>query len=161
LLGAGLIFGGPKGISQLPTTSTITQSSQQLAKDSIPNSLVAKPNTGDGNYIQGTVTDARNGEAIGFAVIFIKGTNVFTEADDDGKFKIAVPDRLINNTCTIVTDWVGYKSQEMIINSKHFPQFLAVAMESGDFMGDVKIIVHKSSLYQRFLNLFRSKKNRR
>jgi CarboxypepD_reg-like domain len=167
LIGAGLIFGAQKATTQTPTTTSTDvamqrlQQPQQSRKDSTPNSQTTKPNTGEGNYIEGTITDASNREALVGAPIRIKGTEIGTATDMDGKFKLTIPSSLINNTYTIVISYVGYASQEMVIDTKHFPQFLAVAMESGDFMGDVKIIVHKPSLYQRFLNIFRTKKNRR
>ena len=91
------------------------------------------------------------------AMILLKDTTIGTEADFDGNFSIKIP--IVKNKKNIlVISFIGCETKEIEI--KDHKKFLSVLLEGDDdLLGEVVII--KPNLFQRFLNIFRKKENRR
>lgn len=63
--------------------------------------------------ITGKVTDS-NGEPVGWAAVFIKGTTNGTSADDNGNFTLTVKD----GNAVIVVSSIGYKDKEVTLSGR-------------------------------------------
>jgi len=64
--------------------------------------------------ISGNVTDTDNGEALPGVSVFIKGTTIGTITDFEGNYSFSIPE----DTKTLVFSFLGYKTQEIEINSR-------------------------------------------
>lgn len=60
--------------------------------------------------IKGTITSA-DGKALGYASVYVKGTNKGTHANNEGKYSI----KLENGTYTLVCQHVGYRKEEVSV----------------------------------------------
>ena len=93
------------------------------------------------NAVDGIVTDA-NGEPIIGASIVIKGTTNGTITDLDGKFSLP------NATGTLVVSYIGYKTQEIVLNGQK--QLKVVMQEDSEILEEVVVVgygtVKKESL---------------
>lgn len=93
------------------------------------------------NAVDGIVTDA-NGEPIIGASIVIKGTTNGTITDLDGKFSLP------NATGTLVVSYIGYKTQEIVLNGQK--QLKIVMQEDSEILEEVVVVgygtVKKESL---------------
>ena len=93
------------------------------------------------NTVEGIVTDA-NGEPIIGASIVIKGTTNGTITDLDGKFSLP------NATGTLVVSYIGYKTQEIVLNGQK--QLKIVMQEDSEILEEVVVVgygtVKKESL---------------
>ena len=91
------------------------------------------------------------------AMILLKGTTIGAEANFDGNFSIKIP-VVKNKKNILVVSFIGCETKEIEI--KDYKKFLSVLLEGDDYLlGEVVII--KPNLFQRFLNIFRKKENRR
>ncbi len=94
----------------------------------LPGGLFAQPWTGPSSnvstkirrtqaaiVITGKVTDA-NGQGIPGASVSLKGTNLGTNTDADGNFKLQIPDGTSN--ATLIFSYVGYATQQIAVGSQ-------------------------------------------
>ena len=87
------------------------------------------------NAVDGIVTDA-NGEPIIGASIVIKGTTNGTITDLDGKFSLP------NATGTLVVSYIGYKTQEIVLNGQK--QLKIVMQEDSEILEEVVVVGYGS-----------------
>ena len=81
-----------------------------------------------GQSLNGFVRDASSGEPIIGAVLSVKGTGNGTSTDLDGKFTIEQPG---NPPLTIIVSYVGYDSQELIV--QNFSKPLSIKIKPKQF----------------------------
>ncbi|WP_196888347.1 carboxypeptidase-like regulatory domain-containing protein [Aureivirga sp. CE67] len=89
--------------------------------------------------------------------IFLKGSNIGTSSDINGKF--IFPEKLKENDI-LVFSFMGYEEKEVIIkkNKREDIIILDIILEdTSHALGEYEVIVEKPNLFQRFLNLFRKK----
>ncbi|GGZ52875.1 hypothetical protein GCM10008088_13180 [Mesonia mobilis] len=123
----------------------ITQSSHQ--KDSI--------------IIKGTVTDEEDVPLPGVNVIQ-QNTAHGTQTDFDGSFLLKISEENFENEETIIFSYVGYEHYILkldLIDENRLQKIDVMMVEDSTFIGE--IIVSKPNIFQRFLNLFRNKENKR
>jgi len=72
-------------------------------------SIFASPVIGQEGSLAGRITDADTRDGIEFATVFLKETNVATETDANGYFRINVP---VDKKYNIVVSRIGYKEFE-------------------------------------------------
>ncbi len=65
--------------------------------------------------VSGTITSAKDNSPVSFATVTVKGTNVATNSDADGRFTINVP----SGSNTLVITSVGYTDQEVPITGNN------------------------------------------
>ena len=70
--------------------------------------------TGQNISIRGTVTDRTTGTPIEFVTVFIDGTNINTETDEEGKYQITVERQ---RSVTVVFSRLGYDEGKMNIRA--------------------------------------------
>lgn len=70
------------------------------------------PATAQDKVVTGKVTDAKDGSALPGATVKAKGTNIITQTDNDGVFKIKVP----STTTTLVVSYSGFTEREIAIS---------------------------------------------
>ena len=85
--------------------------------------------------VSGTVTDSDGGAPLPGVNVRIKGTNLGTATDGDGKFSISVP----ANTTTLVFSYVGYTDQEVSIANTNSVSVTLVASSSA--LGEIVVAV--------------------
>jgi len=146
-----LIFGTQEVLSQKACDKIEKQSS--FIRDSIKKTKEEIKLTSI--EIKGKVQD-ESGVLPG-AMILLKDTTVGVETDFEGNFSIKVP--IVKDKKNIlVVSFIGNETKEIEI--KDYKKFISVFLEGGEhLLGEVVII--KPSLFQRFLNIFRKKENRR
>jgi len=64
--------------------------------------------------IRGTVSDSQTGEGMPGVNIIVKGTNMGSVSDVDGKFSLSVPDR----NATLVFSFIGYVTKEVPLEGR-------------------------------------------
>lgn len=70
------------------------------------------PATAQDKVVTGKVTDAKDGSALPGATVKAKGTNIITQTDNDGVFKIKVP----ATATTLVVSYSGFTEREIAIS---------------------------------------------
>ncbi|APG65184.1 hypothetical protein LPB136_07420 [Tenacibaculum todarodis] len=116
----------------------------------------------DSISIKGKISDV-TGPLPG-ATIMLKGTTIGAETDFDGNFSIEIPNKK-RKSHILVISYVGFMTQEIDILSIKKP--LVILMEEDDsILGEVVTVgmiavAEKPNFFQRCLNIFRSKENKR
>jgi iron complex outermembrane recepter protein len=82
--------------------------------------------------ITGTVTSGSDKKPLPEAIILLKGTNIGTVADDDGKYTIGVPD----DKAILIFTYIGFQSKEMSALQNE----INVSLEEGVDMDNVVVI---------------------
>lgn len=97
------------------------------------------------NIIQGKVIDALSKEPLPFVPILVKGTKTGTTADQDGQFKLVIPDSLMADTVTLQIIYIGYESKEVVIHRRELSKtkMLLVIPAETAMMGEVCIVKRK------------------
>lgn len=111
--------------------------------------------------ITGTVTDEQGLPLAGTNVI-LKNTAYGTQTDFDGNFSIKIPENYIKRELEVEFTYIGFITQEFKVDNKF--NHLKVKMQIDPEIDDIVIGTYqtsKSHFFQRFLNLFRSKENKR
>ncbi|WP_298778930.1 TonB-dependent receptor [uncultured Polaribacter sp.] len=78
--------------------------------------------------VKGVVKDASSGEFLPGVSIIIKGTTVGTETDFDGLYNLSK----VKNGATLVFNYLGFKTKEVVVNSQTINVFLEESAESLD-----------------------------
>jgi len=98
----------------------------------------------DGNaVVTGTVTDAATQKALDFVTVFIKDTNIATETDINGDFKLAIP---AGKKVNIVFSRIGYKEASTTIKKLKDTERWKVDMAMAPADSDVEVVVTESRL---------------
>jgi iron complex outermembrane recepter protein len=82
--------------------------------------------------ITGQVFSSNDKKPLPEAIIFIKGTNIGTVADDDGKYSIGVPD----DKAILIFTYIGYQSKEMSALQNE----INVSLDEGVEMDNVVVV---------------------
>ena len=118
----------------------------------------------DSITIKGTVTDEENIPLPGVNVIQQNKTNG-TQTDFDGNFSIKILEEDLKDEISLGFSYIGYEKQVLACSNFNF-NHLKIQMQEEDFETEEVIIVgeafaYRPNIFQRFLNLFRSKENKR
>ncbi len=108
--------------------------------------------------ISGTVTD-QDGFPIPGVNVISQNSSESTHTDFDGNFKFSIYKPYdVDTNVVLVFSSVGMETEFFTINTKIKSHSLKIKM-TGYVLGE--LIVRKPNIFQRFLNLFRSKENKR
>jgi hypothetical protein len=113
--------------------------------------------------LRGVVTDERN-EVLAGASVVIKGTNMGTMTDLDGRFELNIPSQKVNNKpFEIVTSFVGYGIEDVRITPSVNNENLVIRLPEGVVLGGyVGIVVHSNFIQRtkfKIRNFFRRLRN--
>ena len=124
---------------------SITESSNTSAQETNTNEVETVTTDSLKNVIQGKLIDAETNEPISFASIVIKGTETRITTDNEGKFKLIIPDDLLTEKIILTIMFVGYQQMEIVINKSELPltKQLIMLRSSQVLLGDVCIIKEK------------------
>ncbi len=97
------------------------------------------------NSIEGLIIDSSNDDPMPFANVIIKGTNIATVSDFDGRFKLQIPDSNKVEQLVVVVSSIGYLTTETLFDRTitQSGEFVFVIASTEVFMGDVVIIKKK------------------
>jgi TonB-dependent starch-binding outer membrane protein SusC len=98
--------------------------------------LVAQISFAQNKVISGKVTDSKDGSAVQGATVSVKGSNVATQTNADGTFKLNVPD----NATALVFSSVGFERQEVSITGQNFVNVSLVNSNTG--LGEVVVVAY-------------------
>ena len=86
--------------------------------------------------VKGTVTDSITGEALPYASVILKGTNIGGATDNDGQFSFSVPDA----PGTLQISYLGYENRSLNIRPKGKTLVLDIRMvPAGIALGEVTV----------------------
>ena len=95
-------------------------------------------------HISGVVYEAETNKTLQGATITIKGNNYGISTRSDGTFNLNIPESLLKKELTIVVSFVGFKTQEFVINNQMLPLKKNIYLElSDDVLGGLVIIREK------------------
>ncbi len=119
----------------------------------------------DSITIRGTVTDEEGLPLPGVNVIQ-QNSSHGTQTDFDGNFSIKISDEDFENEESIIFSYVGYEHYILkfdLINENRLQKIDVMMVEDSGFLGEIVVqpYSNRSNIFQRFLNLFRSKENKR
>jgi hypothetical protein len=88
-----------------------------------------------------------------------------TQTDFDGNFSIKISDEDFENEESIIFSYVGYEHYILkfdLINENRLQKIDVMMVEDSGFLGEIVVqpYSNRSNIFQRFLNLFRSKENK-
>ena len=111
------------------------------ATDSMPKpNLHEKCLRPEPHKIKGSLKDKETGEPLLFANIWLKGTKIGTTTDFDGFYELTLPESG-EGPHTLVFSYVGYKTEEVIINSSH-KDSLNLTLDHDLVLDDANIIFY-------------------
>ncbi len=124
--------------------------------------LTTKAN--DSISITGTVTD-EEGVPLPGVNVFQQNSSHGTQTDFDGNFSIKISDEDFENEESIIFSYVGYEHYILkfdLINENRLQKIDVMMVEDSGFLGEIVVqpYSNRSNIFQRFLNLFRSKENK-
>jgi hypothetical protein len=95
--------------------------------------------------IKGIVVDEKSGEPVPFVIITIKETGANISTNEDGKFKIKLPDDFKGDHVTLTLNYIGYERKEFVMNKKSFSSNIKIKLFPADdvLLGDTIIIEKK------------------
>src|SRR5215831_16737765 len=96
--------------------------------------LFVTPLLAQTKIITGTVKDKSNGDPLIGVTVVLKGTQVASTTDEDGKYDLAIP----ASGGTVVFSYVGYKTQTADVSDQ--PD-LSIDMEKGQQILDEVVVV--------------------
>ncbi len=111
----GISIVGLLGAENLSAQSTHIVNSTELRSNNKSTQETDTALSSSDSLVKGIVRDAKNGEAIPFVNIYLKGSNSGTSTDFDGKF--IFPEKLEIGD-TLVFSFVGYTKKELSIDAE-------------------------------------------
>jgi hypothetical protein len=127
---AGLLFlGAPKeiyAINQTPSQQSFSLPAK--VQSIIPTKEKEKENPDVKNIVQGIILDAITCLPIPDALIVVKGTQLLTHSDTEGKFRIIISDSLFNDNLTLLTKAFGYYCNEIQISQSALPMQVEITL---------------------------------
>ena len=66
--------------------------------------------------IQGRVTDQQTREEVPFALVRLKGTDIYTHSDIEGRFQLQVPAAMLSKTLYLKSEAEGYHAHEAVLS---------------------------------------------
>jgi len=132
-----------------PVATLVTVGRPLIIKDSVTNSYPS--------MVQGIVIDQDDLPLPG-ATIIIQGTNMGTQTDFDGNFKLKVPEGAFESNKKLVVSYIGFETKEICLN-KLEPKIkldLTISMLEG-MVGGI-VVVERRNIFNRIVNLFKKKR---
>ncbi|VVV01393.1 carboxypeptidase-like regulatory domain-containing protein [Mesonia oceanica] len=116
----------------------------------------------DSITIKGTVTDEEN-MPLPIAHVILKETDLGTYTDFDGFFEIRIPSNSFDKEVILVFSAIGMETKELKIDKLTKEINIDLASDIDNLEGVVVggAFAYRPNIFQRFLNLFRSKENKR
>ncbi len=115
---------------------------------------------------QGRILDSLEKSEIPGGNILIKGTNVRTQSDAEGKFSLALEESyFLNNQVVVQISFIGFMTQEIMIEKDSILQNYEILLKADDrvLSGDVIVVVgaiNNNNFWHRLKNKFRFRRNR-
>ncbi len=94
--------------------------SEELSKEQVSAGANLLPDSLK-NVVQGIVFDAETKDPLPFANIWLKNTQKGAKADLYGKFRLVIPDSLVQINMTLEISYLGYESIEILIDKEYLP----------------------------------------
>ena len=114
----------------------------------------------DSISITGTVTDEEGLPLPGVNVIQQNSSNI-TQTDFDGHFSIVILEKDFENEVFLEFSYVGFETKQIKLKNS-FEKNIEIELDVNmEYMSTGMVVVAKPNIFQRFLNLFRSKENKR
>ncbi|PZW38772.1 carboxypeptidase-like protein [Mesonia algae] len=108
--------------------------------------------------INGTVTDNFD-LPVPNVSITQQNTSNATQTDLDGNYLIQIPKKDLNEEVSLEFTYIGFDTQKVIINKES--KKIDIVLTTNENTLEGFITVQRPNIFQQFLNLFRSKENRR
>ncbi|HMG08882.1 MAG TPA: MG2 domain-containing protein, partial [Mucilaginibacter sp.] len=122
-------------LEKVKVNTRVAQNDKQLEADYLKNAARVK----NGYDISGVVKDARNGLTLPGVTVTIKGSNIITNTNSKGYFKIRVP---VNAKLTFI--YLGYKSKQVSTTKS---ETLNIKLESdGKSLNEVVVVGYASQM---------------
>jgi hypothetical protein len=101
------------------------------------------------NSVQGTVFEGNSKKPLSFVTVLIKGTEIRTQTDHNGKFKLIIPDSLTTEKIKLAVMYIGFGTIETTIKRKKLPiiKDFSIVPEL-NYIGEI-IITRKKKWWQR------------
>ncbi len=105
---------------------------------------VNKAKTKENITLRGVVWD-NNYEVLAGVPIVVKGTNMGTLTDFDGRFELKLNEKdLVNDSFQIVVSYVGYNNKELRISPSETHKDLIINLEEGMVLGGAEVFVPRN-----------------
>jgi len=107
----------------------------------------------DNKLVQGTVLQSKTNEPVPYAYVMIKGTSKGVVCDEKGEFKMMIES---NNPVTLEVNYIGYKTQTLVLNENSPVRNIRVLMEEAitELQGEF-IVVQKPTFKQKVKRFFK------
>jgi len=92
---------------------------------------------------KGKVTSKNNGKALALADLTVKGTNISTISNTDGKFALKVPNTDLNKS--VIISYLGYKKAEIPISELKKRNTKIQLVEAATVLAQVDVSAPKSA----------------
>ncbi|HIB38515.1 carboxypeptidase-like regulatory domain-containing protein [Mesonia sp.] len=113
----------------------------------------------DSITISGTVID-EEGIPIPLVNVILQNSSNITQTDFDGNFSIVILEKDFENEVFLEFSYVGFETKQVKLKNS-FEKNIKIELDVNmEFMSTWMVVVAKSNIFQRFLNLFRSKENK-
>ncbi|MEO2059221.1 MAG: carboxypeptidase-like regulatory domain-containing protein [Mesonia sp.] len=109
--------------------------------------------------ITGNVTE-ETGLPLPGVNIIQQNTSNGTQTDFDGNFSIEISEEDFENEVFLQFSYVGFETVQVKINSEEKNQTLKLELSPGEAL-EGEVVIIRTNIFQRFLNLFRSNENKR
>ena len=96
-------------------------------------------------YISGKIMDSSSGDELFGSLVKIAGTQIEAVADMDGRFKLVIPDSLLNNKISLEASSLGFQKKIVHLDKISYPYIANINLESKktSMKGEVQIIMGK------------------
>jgi hypothetical protein len=101
-------------------------------------------NSDSSKYIYGTIIDNLTKEKLQFINILIEGTHHGVTSDEQGNFKLPIPDSLVGKEITLIISSVGYKQKTLKVKSENVSTVAMIRLQKNEVImvltGDVIMV---------------------
>jgi CarboxypepD_reg-like domain len=105
------------------------------------------------NIIQGNVLDSTTLQPVEYAMVKIVSTTIGTQTDQNGNFKLIIPDSILKDSIVLQVTFVGYEKNVTIINRTDTDltnQIFLKPLELSVTVGAVVVVRHKKKKWWQF-----------
>jgi hypothetical protein len=85
-------------------------------------------------YIYGTIIDNLTNEKLQFISILIEGTHHGVTSDEQGNFKLPIPDSLVGKEITLIISSVGYNQKTLKVKSENSATTTLIRLQRSEVM---------------------------
>lgn len=94
--------------------------------------------------LQGTVSEIRTGEALGYVTVKVDSSNTGTTSDENGHYKLLLPDGLHR----VIFSMVGYYSDTAIVNINGLSQQRNIYLKQSEILTEVIEVEGEDPAYE-------------